>query len=65
MLIAKGYEVTNYGTDSAASVDYPDFDIRWPLMFLKLKQGIVICGSGNGISMTVNKHAKFALLYVG
>jgi ribose 5-phosphate isomerase RpiB len=32
---------------------------------LKLKQGIVICGSGNGISMTVNKHAKFALLYVG
>jgi ribose 5-phosphate isomerase B len=27
--------------------------------------GIVICGSGNGISMTVNKHAKFALLYVG
>jgi ribose 5-phosphate isomerase B len=25
MLIAKGYEVTNYGTDSAASVDYPDF----------------------------------------
>jgi ribose 5-phosphate isomerase B len=38
MLIAKGYEVTNYGTDSAASVDYPDLDIRWPLMFLKLKQ---------------------------
>jgi ribose 5-phosphate isomerase B len=27
--------------------------------------GIVICGSGNGIAMTVNKHQKLALLYVG
>jgi ribose 5-phosphate isomerase B len=26
MLDAKGYEVTNYGTDTEESVDYPDFD---------------------------------------
>jgi ribose 5-phosphate isomerase B len=66
MLIAKGYEVTNYGTDSAASVDYPDFGHPVATDVSEAKDfGIVICGSGNGISMTVNKHAKFALLYVG
>jgi ribose 5-phosphate isomerase B len=66
MLIAKGHEVTNYGTDSAASVDYPDFGHPVATdVSAKADFGIVICGSGNGISMTVNKHAKFALLYVG
>jgi ribose 5-phosphate isomerase B len=29
MLDAKGYEVTNYGTDTEESVDYPDFAILW------------------------------------
>jgi ribose 5-phosphate isomerase B len=56
MLIAKGHQITNYGTDSVDSVDYPDFghpanDVTEG----KADLGIV-SGSGNG--MTVNKHAQ-------
>ena len=60
MLQAKGYEVTNYGTDSAESVDYPDFGhpVATDVSEGKADFGIVICGSGNGIAMTVNKHSK-------
>ena len=60
MLEAKGYEVTNYGTDTEASVDYPDFahPVAKDVSEGKADFGIVICGSGNGIAMTVNKHAK-------
>jgi ribose 5-phosphate isomerase B len=60
MLNAKGYEVINYGTDSTQSVDYPDFGhpVANDVSDGKADFGIVICGSGNGISMTVNKHAK-------
>ena len=60
MLQAKAYEVTNYGTDSAESVDYPDFGhpVATDVSEGKADFGIVICGSGNGISMTVNKHSK-------
>ncbi len=57
-LISKGHEVTNYGTDTFDSVDYPDFGHKVALDiengFSEL--GIVICGTGNGIAMTVNKH---------
>ena len=58
MLKAKGHEVTNYGTDSADSVDYPDFGhpVATDVESGKAQLGIVICGSGNGINMTVNKH---------
>jgi ribose 5-phosphate isomerase B len=58
MLKAKGHEVTNYGTDSEASVDYPDFGhpVASDVENGKADFGIVICGSGNGINMTVNKH---------
>lgn len=60
MLEAKGYQVTNYGTDTEASVDYPDFahPVANDVSDGKADFGIVICGSGNGIAMTVNKHAK-------
>ena len=60
MLQAKGYEVTNSGTDSAESVHYPDFGhpVATDVSEGKADFGIVICGSGNGISMTVNKHSK-------
>ena len=59
-LESKGHEVTNYGTDTFASVDYPDFahPVANDITEGKADFGIVICGSGNGIAMTVNKHAK-------
>jgi len=59
-LESKGHQVTNYGTDSEASVDYPDFahPVANDVSEGKADFGIVICGSGNGIAMTVNKHPK-------
>ena len=59
-LESKGHEVTNYGTDTIDSVDYPDFGhaVANDVSEGKADFGIVICGSGNGIAMTVNKHAK-------
>lgn len=57
-LSAKGYEVLDYGTDSGESVDYPDY--AHPLADAVEKGnvsfGIAICGTGNGICMTANKH---------
>lgn len=53
-----GHTIINHGTDSADSVDYPDFGhpVAVDVETGKADFGIVICGSGNGISMTVNKH---------
>ena len=58
MLESKGYEVTNYGTDSVDSVDYPDFahPVATNVEEGKADFGILICGSGNGIAMSANKH---------
>ena len=57
-LQTKGYEVKDYGCYSEESIDYADYGHpvathveNNPGIF-----GIVICGSGNGINMTVNKH---------
>lgn len=60
MLIAKGHQITNYGTDSVDSVDYPDFGhpVANDVTKGKADLGIVICGSGNGIAMTVNKYTQ-------
>lgn len=53
-----GYDILDYGTHSTESVDYPDF--AHPLANAIEKGevccGIALCGSGNGISMTLNKH---------
>ncbi len=59
MLEKAGHEVQNYGTNSIESVDYPDFGhpVATDVSSKKADIGIVICGSGNGINMTVNKHA--------
>jgi ribose 5-phosphate isomerase B len=53
-----GHEVTNHGTDSDASVDYPDFihPVANDVEQKRSDFGIIICGSGNGASMTANKH---------
>jgi ribose 5-phosphate isomerase B len=60
MLEAKGHEVKNYGTDSEDSVDYPDYGhaVAKDVSETKADFGIVICGSGNGIAMTVNKYPQ-------
>ena len=54
----KGYQLINHGTDSLDSVDYPDFGhpVAEDVASKEAAFGIVICGSGNGIAMTVNKH---------
>ena len=55
----KGYQVNDYGSETSESVDYPDY--AHPLADAVengiCELGISICGSGNGINMTVNKHA--------
>ena len=57
-LEAKGISLKDCGTFSADSVDYPDF--AHPLASAveqgEFTYGILLCGSGNGISMTANKH---------
>lgn len=57
-LLDSGYEVKDFGTDSEASVDYPDFihPIAKAINFGELKRGIILCGSGNGAQMTANKY---------
>lgn len=59
-LEAKGFTVKNYGTDSDASVDYPDFvhPVAEDVATNKADFGILICGSANGVAMTANKHQK-------
>lgn len=54
----KGHTVINHGTDTFESVDYPDFGhpVAYDVQMKNADFGIVICGSGNGIAMTVNKH---------
>lgn len=57
-LLEKGYEAVDFGTHSTESMDYPD--VAHPLAEAVEKGevpfGIALCGSGNGISMTLNKH---------
>ena len=56
----ENYEVINVGTDLCESVDYPDFAHPVGELIDKGEDqvGILICGSGNGVAMTANKHAK-------
>ena len=55
-----GHTVTNHGTDSEESVDYPDFIHPLAKSVSKGESdlGIILCGSGNGAAMTANKHSK-------
>ena len=54
----KGLEYKDYGTYSEASCDYPDFGhaLAKGIEEGECEKGIAICGSGEGISMTLNKH---------
>ncbi len=52
----EGYDVLNCGTDSSESVDYPDIAEKVALEVLQKKApGILICGTGIGISIAANK----------
>lgn len=59
-LIELGYDITDYGTDTTDSVDYPDYvhPLAKDLVAGKIERGILICGSANGVSMTANKYAE-------
>ncbi len=54
----KGYAYKDYGTYTEASCDYSDFGhaLAEGMEKGEVYPGIAICGSGQGISMTLNKH---------
>ncbi|MBT8179957.1 MAG: ribose 5-phosphate isomerase B [Eudoraea sp.] len=58
LLKSMSIEVVNHGTDGSDSVDYPDFihPVASDVETERADLGIIICGSGNGASMTANKH---------
>lgn len=57
-LLHKGFEVYNFGTDSTESMDYPDVahPIAKAIEVGDIDLGIALCGTGNGMVMTLNKH---------
>jgi ribose 5-phosphate isomerase B len=57
-LEGKGVQVKDFGTDSSASVDYPDFahPVASAVESGEFAFGILICGSANGVAITANKH---------
>ncbi len=59
-MTAEGIEVANHGTDSAESVDYPDYAhiVAQGVESEQGGTGILICGSANGVAMTANKHQQ-------
>lgn len=63
----KGYEYKDFGTYSPESVDYPDFahPLAEAVEAGEVYPGIAICGSGNGIAMTLNKHQGIRAICAG
>lgn len=59
-LSAEGYLFHDFGTNSAVSVDYPDFAhlLGSAINNGKFERGLVMCGSGNGVNMVVNKYPE-------
>jgi ribose 5-phosphate isomerase B len=57
-LRAGGYEVLDLGTTSTDSVDYPDYGYRMAQAIAsgEVERGIALCGSGVGISISINRH---------
>jgi ribose 5-phosphate isomerase B len=58
MLKKMGIDILDFGTNSPDSVDYPDFvhPVAKSIETAKAQLGVVICGSGNGVAITANKH---------
>ena len=59
-LLSLGYAVTDFGTNSEASVDYPDFvhPLAESIEKGENRLGILLCGSANGVAITANKHQQ-------
>ncbi|UYQ92516.1 ribose 5-phosphate isomerase B [Chitinophaga horti] len=57
-LEGKGIQIKDFGTNSPDSVDYPDYAHPLSLAVEKgeVAFGILVCGSGNGVAITANKH---------
>ena len=60
MLQQQGHMVLDFGTHGSDSVDYPDFAhaVATAVEDGSADRGIVICGSGNGVAITANKHQQ-------
>jgi ribose 5-phosphate isomerase B len=60
LLIAEKHTVIDFGTDSENSTDYADYahKVAQSIENEEFEFGILLCGSGNGICMTANKHQK-------
>jgi len=58
ILEKKGFQITDFGCFSEDSVDYPDFahPVAEAVEKNESIRGVLICGSGNGVCMTANKH---------
>ena len=58
LLQGKGYEMVDFGTDSEVSVDYPDYAHKLAAAVESgaVDAGIALCGTGNGMAITLNKH---------
>lgn len=58
VLLDNGYQVTDFGPDTSDSVDYPDYihPLCNSIEAGELTRGVIICGSGNGVAITANKH---------
>ncbi len=59
MLKQKGLDFHDFGPFSISSVDYPDFvhPLAKAVVANEYDIGILVCGSGNGVAITANKHA--------
>jgi len=60
MLQAQGHMVLDFGTNTLDSVDYPDFAhaVSESVASNQADRGVLLCGSGNGVSITANKHQQ-------
>ena len=58
LLTKKGYDVADYGTYSDVSCDYPDYAhaLAEAVRKKEVDLGIALCGTGNGMAITLNKH---------
>ena len=60
LLSSKGNEISDFGCDSLESVDYPDFAnaLAEAIQNGKVKRGVLVCGSGIGISIAANRYSE-------